>query len=383
MMTRQRALIACLALLLMAARQQQPPLAASATAVGAVALPERIEETGLFAPGRIDVIAAGLRPFSPQYPLWTDGAAKRRWIQLPAGSTIDGSNARRWEFPIGTKLWKEFSFAGRRVETRLLWKATATGWLAGSYVWNAEGTSAALASEDGVPGAMEIAPGRRHDVPSRADCAACHGEARRPLGVNPLQLSNDRDPEAIHGEPLTPDMVTLQTLLDEQLLTGADAAWRTNPPRIDARDPATRTVLGYLSANCGACHNGDGQITAQLPSFHHEDVLNGEAIVAALIGRPSRWQAPGRSEGTLLIDPALPQASAVLLRMRSRRPSTQMPPLGTVLADQTAVQAIERWITGEAHSSCESPSTRDTSSWRHSCRKTASGSTPVARRAGT
>ncbi len=357
MMTRQRAFIACLALLLMVSRQQQPPLAAHGESLAAfdgrgipaggvaVALPEHIEETGLFAPGRIDVIAAGVRPFSPQYPLWTDGAAKRRWIQLPAGSTIDGSNARRWEFPIGTRLWKEFSFAGRRVETRFLWKPTAAGWLAGSYVWNAAGTSAALAAEDGVQGAMEIAPGRQHNVPSRGDCAACHGEARRPLGVNPLQLSHDRDPNAIHGEPLTSDMVTLQTLLDEQLLTGADAALRTNPPRIAARDPETRTVLGYLSANCGACHNGDGQITAQLPSFHAEDVLNGEAIVAQLIGRPSRWQAPGRSEDTLLIDPALPAASAVLLRMRSRRPSSQMPPLGTVVPDQKAVQAIERWIT--------------------------------------
>jgi cytochrome c553 len=357
MMTRQRVSIACLALLLMVGRQQQPPVAASVTTSSHATLPDHLEETGLFANGRIGVIAPGVRPFSPQYPLWTDGAAKRRWIQLPAGSAIDGSNARRWEFPIGTRLWKEFSFAGRRVETRFLWKATAAGWLAGSYLWNAEGASAALAAEDGVPGAMEIAPGRQHNVPSRGDCAACHGEARRPLGVNPLQLSSDRDPNAIHGEPLTPHMVTLQTLLDEQLLTGADAALRTNPPRIAARDPATRTVLGYFSANCGACHNGDGQITAQLPSFHYDDILNGEAIVAQLIGRPSRWQAPGRSEGTLLIDPALPQASAVLLRMRSRRPSSQMPPLGTVLPDQEAVQAIERWIADLTHFSDDAPST--------------------------
>ena len=349
-MTRRRAFIACLALLLMVSRQQQPPLAAGTTAAGAVALPEHVEDTGLFAAGRIGVIAPGIRPFSPQYTLWTDGAAKRRWIQLPGGSTIGGSNARRWEFPIGTRLWKEFSFAGRRVETRFLWKATAAGWLAGSYLWNADGTSATLAAEDGVQGAMEIAPGRRHNIPSRGDCAACHGEARRPLGFNPLQLSNDRDPNAIHGEPLTPEMVTLRTLLDERLLTGADAALRTNPPRIAARDPGTRTVLVYLSANCGACHNGDADITAQVPSFHYADVMDGEAIVERLISRPSRWQAPGKSEGTLLIDPAWPQASAVLLRMRSRRPSSQMPPLGTVVPDQEAVQAIERWIANIAAS---------------------------------
>ena len=145
-------------------------------------------------------------------------------------------------------------------------------------------------------------------------------------------------------------MVTLRTLLDEGLLRGADAALRTNPPRIAAGKPGTRAVLGYLSANCGACHNGDAAITAQLPSFHYDDVIDGEAIVQRLIGQPSRWQAPGKSEGTLLIDPGVPQASAVLLRMRSRRPSSQMPPLGTVVPDQEAVQAIERWIASMATS---------------------------------
>ena len=284
---------------------------------GAAAAPRR---NGTVRRGGTGVIAAGNRPFSPQYPLWTDGAAKRRWIHLPAGTTIDASNPRQWEFPVGTRLWKEFSFAGRPVETRFLWKASDAGWLAGSYVWNKEGTDAVLAESDGVAGAMQIAPGRQHNIPSRSDCAACHGEARRPLGFNPLQLSDDRDPNAIHGEPLTPDMVTLQTLFDEGLITGADPALRQTPPRIAADDPQTRAVLGYLSGNCGACHNGDGQISAQLPSFAYPDVVDGRAIVRQMIGQPSRWQAPGKAEGTLLIDPASPESSAVLLRMSSRRP---------------------------------------------------------------
>jgi hypothetical protein len=155
-------------------------------------------------------VAPANRPFSPQYPLWTDGATKRRWIYLPEGTTIDARNIRRWEFPVGTRFWKEFSFAGRPVETRLLWKTSSNRWVAGSYVWN-EGRTDAVLTEDGVIGAAEIAPGRQHNVPSRSDCAACHGTAGGPLGFNPLQLSNDRDPNAIHGEPLTRDMITLQT----------------------------------------------------------------------------------------------------------------------------------------------------------------------------
>jgi hypothetical protein len=34
----------------------------------------------------------------------------------------------------------------------------------------------------------------------------------------------------------------------------------------------------------------------------------------------------------------------MLARMRSRRPSSQMPPLGTVVRDDEAVAAVQKWI---------------------------------------
>ena len=34
----------------------------------------------------------------------------------------------------------------------------------------------------------------------------------------------------------------------------------------------------------------------------------------------------------------------MLVRMRSRRPSSQMPPLGTVVRDEEAIDAITKWI---------------------------------------
>ena len=39
-----------------------------------------------------------------------------------------------------------------------------------------------------------------------------------------------------------------------------------------------------------------------------------------------------------------PELSALLVRMRSRRPSTQMPPLGTVVPDREAVDLLSGWI---------------------------------------
>ncbi len=82
--------------------------------------------------------------FAPQYPLWSDGASKRRWIHLPPGTAIDASRADAWEFPLGTRLWKEFSY-GRRVETRLIERLADGSWRFAAYVWNDEGTDAVLA----------------------------------------------------------------------------------------------------------------------------------------------------------------------------------------------------------------------------------------------
>ena len=92
---------------------------------------------------------------------------KSRWIQLPAGSRITARDADTWEFPVGTRLWKEFAFDGRRVETRMLWRVTADSWSYAAYVWNEAQTDATLAPADGLAGVVEVAPGKRHSVPSR------------------------------------------------------------------------------------------------------------------------------------------------------------------------------------------------------------------------
>jgi hypothetical protein len=36
--------------------------------------------------------------------------------------------------------------------------------------------------------------------------------------------------------------------------------------------------------------------------------------------------------------------SAIAYRMQSRRPASQMPPLGTEIVDEEAVRLVERWI---------------------------------------
>ncbi|MEW6319515.1 MAG: hypothetical protein AB1635_00340 [Acidobacteriota bacterium] len=308
--------------------------------------PPRLVETGLYLPDRPGTVDPRNRPFVPQYPLWSDGAAKSRWVYLPPGASVDGRDEGAWEFPAGTKFWKEFRFEGRKVETRLLWKAAAEQWVMASYVWNEAQNEATLAPAAGVRGVAAVAPGRRHNIPGVNDCAACHGARRTEvLGFTALQLSPDRDPRALHAEAPVPGMLTLDELVSRRMLAGSRADLAAAPPRIESRNPETRAALGYLATNCGSCHNGRGEITADFPSLRWTDVRRDpDEVARRLLNYPTSWQVPGTQGRSVLIRPGDAQASALHARMRSRQPSSQMPPLGTVLRDDAALAAIARWI---------------------------------------
>jgi len=62
---------------------------------------------------------------------------------------------------------------------------------------------------------------------------------------------------------------------------------------------------------------------------------------------PARATAGVAEGASVAVDPEAPDHSALVARMRSRRPSSQMPPLGTVLRDQAAVDAIVEWIRAD------------------------------------
>lgn len=308
-------------------------------------LPQRLSDTGLFVPGSRAVDPRN-RPYSPQYPLWTDGAGKSRWLRLPGGSRIDISDVERWDFPVGTRLWKEFTFNGRKVETRLLWRSSAGDWTFASYVWNDDQTDAVLAPAEGVRRAAEVAPGKWHAIPSRDDCRACHDNGRVVLGVTALQLSDDRDPNAPHAEVQQPGMLTLRTLAAEGLVTRAELLAGPSP-RIPG-DARTRAALGYLTANCGHCHYDDSRVATVrhpllMPAFGTTPQVR--AAIDSLIARRTAWDLPHAEPGTTtMLRAGEPERSAIVARMRSRRPSTQMPPLGTVLQDRDAIDLLSRWI---------------------------------------
>ena len=91
-------------------------------------LPPMLSATGLYVDGSTDELAPGVHPYEPRYVLWSDGADKQRYLFIPEGSQIDTADMDEWRFPVGTKVWKEFSRDGKRLETRLFWKTEPNGW---------------------------------------------------------------------------------------------------------------------------------------------------------------------------------------------------------------------------------------------------------------
>ena len=325
-------------------------LALLANAVGAQAdaLPRSLHQTGLYASAGSTLLHPEVLAFSPQYPLWSDAADKQRWMRLPPGATIDATDPDAWVFPVGTRLWKSFSYRGRPVETRFIERLADGSWRFATYVWKANGSAAELAGARGVAAlAVEAAPGGRYAVPGRGDCLACHGGATVPvLGVSALQLSGDRDPNAVHGRAASAAEVDLRELVRRGLLRNLPPHLLAQPPRITAASPRERAALGYLHANCAHCHHANvGRVPLPLTLMQRvaDPGASAEQVLRSVVGAPSRYQ-PAAGQDARVVVPGDASASVLMQRMRSREPRTQMPPLGTEHSDAAGLAQLADWI---------------------------------------
>jgi hypothetical protein len=286
--------------------------------------PTRLSETGLFQRD-MQTLEQGVEPFTPQFQLWSDGAAKRRWIKLPAGSTLDTANMDYWRFPVGTKLWKEFSLDGKRIETRLLHKVESSRWFMLAFAWNEAETEA-----EARPDGEDNARGTQHDIPAQTQCWACHDNVSdRVLGFSAVQLSHSNEG------------LTLLQLKERQLLSQPPAGNFSVPGSDTAR-----AALGYLHANCGTCHNDKATLMApgrfwlttkalgsveETPTF--VTTVNQPVSNVLLPGLPEQLIAPGNAD-----------LSTVYVRMGERGNALQMPSLGTEQVDAAGRSAVKAWI---------------------------------------
>jgi hypothetical protein len=289
-----------------------------------------LSETGFFADPATRTPKPDLLAFTPNHVLWSDGAAKRRWIQLPPGTQIDTSDMDHWVFPIGTRFWKEFSLGGVKLETRLIERygpGREDFWM-GAFAWNAEQTEATFV-ELGQPNLL----GTAHDAPAQKQCWSCHlGEPGRGLGFSALQLAGP-------GEG-----TRLQALVD--------ADWLSNPPvRTDFHppgEPAVAAALGYLHANCGHCHNPNGTSWPDTQMKLRLDVADTTPEATGAYRTAINMMTMSFKDTKLptRIVPGSPEQSALYFRMMSRGTKDQMPPLATEIVDSAGLAVIQQWIGG-------------------------------------
>jgi uncharacterized repeat protein (TIGR03806 family) len=344
-------------------------VAAPPPATDAPKFPTKLSETGLFSSTKDHLPAAGLIPYSVNAALWSDGAAKDRFLALPGNSQIEFETEvypqpapgapPGWRFPPDTVLVKTFSMemeAGnpsskRRLETRLLHFKPMPGtdevggqfWRGYTYVWNDEQTDAELLDANGLSRALTIKDakspgGRREQVyrfPSRSECTICHTfSAKYALGVDTLQMNKNHD----YGGVVANQLATLEHLgVFKKELPKPPADLPHLVDYHDATQPLNDRARSYLHANCAHCHrkwgggNADFQLLQTLP-LAELGVVNTK---------------PG--QGTLGLDnprilsPGDPEKSLVLVRMQ-RTGLGRMPHIASNLVDAEAVKLIHDWI---------------------------------------
>jgi hypothetical protein len=271
--------------------------------------------------------------YEPDFTLWSDGVQKRRWLILPESAVIDTSDMEHWQFPVGTKVFKEFGLYGTLLETRLVERVADTGrfevdYKLATYVWD----DVQFDAHETAAG-VQNARGTDHNVPEQKQCRLCHrGEPGAVLGISALQLSRSG---------------LLQTLTDRMLLSNGPERRFSIPG-----DEVVAEAAGYMHANCGHCHSETGQsqsdMRLRLSLTELDGPVEGTALYRTTLGqRITEWKdRPARFQFRVV--PGDPERSALYHRMAQRgdeEPAPeQMPPLATERTHPAGLALIKAWI---------------------------------------
>ena len=319
---------------------QAGPSPYAAECVGAASPPTALKCTGLYTNVATKELAPGVREYAPAVPLWADFAEKSRWIYLPPGTKIDATDPNEWTFPLGTKVWKQFSRDGKVVETRFFQKIQNKFWVDATYAWNAALTEATQSAGGDLPWGAD---GGTYHIPTPDECLQCHkGRSDRILGFEQVSLG-------LSGA----DGLTLAELVKEDLITPVPS--RTNLLVGDDGTGEAAAPLKWLHINCGTtCHNDNSNSTAFGASMRlrlDPALLDGRSSVDF----PSRLTTLGIKattptwSGKPRIVPGDPTHSLLIELITNRGTdnpvANQMPPIATLLVDPTDTKMIADWIS--------------------------------------
>lgn len=306
-------------------------LVPSSGALPVSSVPTLLSQTGCVDPANPTQPAAGLIPYAPVAPFWSDGADKQRWMALPDDGRITIEADGDWTFPPGTVLMKNFALNGALIETRLFMRHADTGnWAGYSYRWNAAQTDATL-----VSGGMVAKIGAQDwTYPSEAECLQCHtAAAGHTLGLETRQLNSTMT------YPATGRSANQLTTLNAigVFSTPLSEALPSFPDPFDTSQPLSQRARAYLHTNCSQCHRPGGTTQANLDLRYSTPIgstntCNVTPAKGNLGITDARIIAPGDTGRSILF-----------LRV-SRRDATGMPPVGSHIVDANGVALIGQWI---------------------------------------
>lgn len=306
--------------------------------------PRRLSETGLFASVADHKMAPGVIPYSVNSPLWSDGAAKQRFLAVPGEKRVTFKNKGSWDFPDGSVLVKTFSlpFGESRkepIETRLLTRQDGE-WFGYSYRWNQKRTDATLVEAVGRDEPVQVwrdgvIAEQLWRYPSRSECMVCHTRAANfVLGVSTEQLNRT------HAYDVSTDN-QIRTLNHIGLFTARVAQSPEELPRLadpaDPRETLSDRARSYLHANCANCH-----VSAAGGNSRFSAVFDQPLEKLQLIDRVPEHDRFD-IDTARVIAPGVPERS-VLLKRISLRGRGQMPPLASHLVDADGVRLLTDWV---------------------------------------
>jgi glucose/arabinose dehydrogenase len=310
-------------------------------------VPTKLSATGIFRDLSTLEVPSSITPYSIRSPLWSDGAAKQRWVYVPAGNTASMNAAGDITLPPGSMLIKQFDLPAtaqpvgrsKRLETRALVVGTDTTYGV-TYRWNPQGTDADLLIQPVDENIADADPtlARAWHFPSFGECWSCHRAENRVLGFRGEQLH--------FALPGGDDQ--LSVMVAKNVLDAASAALAPAP--LASPSDTTATILdranAYIAANCSPCHHpgasylGDGETWNAQPGVATAD----RGLVNAPNHNPAMATGLGLP-GAPLIVPGDPMGSILWGRINATDPDLRMPPIQRTQVDPTGVSVISAWIS--------------------------------------
>ncbi len=304
--------------------------------------PGRLSDTGLFSDTPGLEPAPGMIEYQVNARLWSDGAAKRRWMALPAGGTVGFDDTGAWDFPVGTVFVKHFELdladgSTRRLETRTFVHQNS-GWTGATYRWNEDQDEATLVIEAeqetyDVPGPSGPVP-QTWTFPGPIDCLSCHTAAEgRVLGVRTRQIN--RVVDCAEGWEQQLDAWTGAGLFSTD--PGPASSYSAYVDPEDSTADLNERARAYLAVNCAVCHQPAGpapsNIDVRFDTPLDEAGVLGVAVTGSTFGiDDARRIAPGDRNRSVLWH-----------RVQSTVPEERMPE-ATAVPDPTAVAVLGAWI---------------------------------------